>query len=427
MIFKDIDILDENFNRREHVNVEITNGVISYIGTAERESEEVISGKNRILIPGFFNAHAHSPMSLMRGYGENMTLQNWLFERIFPFEAKLDGKAVYNGMMLSIAESLKYGIVSSSDMYYFMDEMAEALSESGMKGNIARGITNMEGNPFDSLIAVSETKDAFRKYNGMYKGRIKVDASLHAEYTSDEQTARGLAELAKEYGMLMHVHVSETETEHEECKARRGGRTPVRYLADCGIFDVPAIAAHCVWIEPEDRNILKEKGVTVATNAVSNLKLASGVCDVKALLDLGVNVGIGTDSTASNNNLNFFEELKTMSLLAKVKCQDPTVITPKEALRCATLNGALAQGRKNCGLIKEGFRADMVMLKTDTANMVPKHSILNNIVLSATDSDIAMTIVDGKILYKDGEYTTIDIEKVIADSQESARNILKQL
>lgn len=429
MFFKDITIVNSDFEIEEHVNIAITGDIITYIGKDIPQGDHgmTISGRNRVVIPGFVNAHGHSPMSLMRGYGENLSLHDWLFTRIFPFEDKLTADAVYGSTMLGMAESFKYGIVSTSDMYYFMDDMIRAYSESGAKGNISRGISNMAGEPFAQLVSARESVEAIERYNGAENGRIRIDASLHAEYTNDEQTARGIAEVAKKHGVGMHVHVSETKAEHEECIERRGGRTPVKFLADCGLFDVPALAAHCVWIDDADREILESKKVTVVTNPVSNLKLASGICDVPALTDMGINVAIGTDSVASNNNLSMFEEMKTMMLLAKVKSEDPTVITPKQALYMATRGGAKAQGRRDCGAIKTGNKADLVVLGTDSPNMQPCHDLMNNIVLSATDSDILMTIIDGRIVYDFGEFPTIDVEKIAYETGHSVRDILSKL
>ena len=431
MLFKNITILDENFEIKSNMNVITEGNIITFIGEELPHTEdfgEVMDGKGKLLMPGFVNAHGHSPMCLMRGYGENLNLQDWLFTRIFPFEDKLTGEAVYWGTMLSMAESLKYGIVSTSDMYYFCDDMIRAFSESGLRGNISRAVTKFEDEtPFHEFKAVRELKDLAANYQGAADGRIIIESSLHAEYTNTEKAARELAELTGELGLRMHVHVSETRSEHEECKGRHEGRTPTRFLYDAGIFDVPSLAAHCVWIEEEDRKLLREKGVFVATNPVSNLKLASGICDVKALMDEGVTVALGTDSVASNNNLSMFEEMKTMSLLAKVKNEDPTVITPQEALKMATRNGALAQGREDAGLIKEGFKADLIMLNLNSPNMNPIHNLLSNLVLSATDSDIEMTMVDGKVLYEKGEYKTIDIEKVVFKADESVKDIISRL
>ena len=190
---------------------------------------------------------------------------------------------------------------------------------------------------------------------------------------------------------------------------------------------MPATAAHCVWIEGEDFDILKEKDVTVATNPVSNMKLASGVCNVPKLLDMGINVAIGTDSVASNNSLNFFEEMKVMALAAKVKFSDPTAVTPEQVLRAATVNGAKSQGRTDCGLLREGNRADLIVVDIDKPNMHPVHKLINNLAYSASGSDVLMTMADGKVLYQNGEYKTIDIEKTIFEAGKATEKILKQL
>lgn len=429
MLFKEITILNQNFEIEHDMYVGTKDDRIIYIGkdTAMEDFGEIYSGKNRLLIPGFYNAHAHSPMALMRGYGENLALMDWLNTRIFPFEDRLNSNAVYWGTLLCMAESLRYGIISSSDMYYFIPDMVKAVADSGAKANISRAVANPMGMDITKLPSMTEARDAITQFNGIENGRIIIDASIHAEYTSNEETVRCVADLAKEMDVRMHVHLSETKSEHEECKARHGGMSPAQYFNQCGIFDVPAIAAHCVWCEGEDFNILKEKGVTVASNPVSNLKLASGICNVTEMLKREIPVALGTDSVASNNNLSFFEEMKTFAILAKVREQNPTVITPKQALEAATINGALAQGRYDCGTIKEGNKADLLVLRTDVANMHPVHNMLNNIVYSATDGDIVMTMADGKVLYKDGEYTTIDIEKTIFETEAATAAILKQL
>lgn len=429
MLFKGITILNEAFEIEQDMYVGTEGDRIEYISkeAPEKDYGPVYQGKNRLLMPAFYNAHAHSPMALMRGYGENLALMDWLNTRIFPFEDKLDGNAVYWGTLLCMAESLRYGIVSSSDMYYFIPDMVKAVADSGAKANISRAVANPMGMALDRLPSIREAEDAIRLFNGAENGRIIIDASIHAEYTSNEETVRCIAAMAKEAGVRMHVHVSETKSEHEECKGRRGGMTPVQYFNACGIFDVPAVAAHCVWCEGEDFDILKEKGVTVASNPVSNLKLASGICNVPKLLKEGVFTAIGTDSVASNNNLSFFEEMKTFAVLGKVRADDPTVITPKQALAAATVRGAKAQGRADCGAVKAGNKADFIVLRTDVPNLHPVHNMLNNLVYSACDGDIAMTVSDGKILYRDGEYTTIDIEKTIFEAEKATAGILKQL
>lgn len=429
MLFKNITILDENLDVREGMYVGIKGEKIDYIGEKMPEADygEEYSGEGKLLMSAFINSHAHTPMTLMRGYGENMSLQDWLNKRIFPFEAKLNGDDVYYATLLGIAESLRYGIVSTTDMYYFCDRMADAVCESGAKNNIGRGITCSTEDELKDLPAYRESKDLFEKYNNKCGGRIKIDMSLHAEYTSTPKIARQLGEFAKELGANIHVHISETKFEHDECKKRHGGKTPVSYFNDLGMLDNKTTAAHCVWLEDEDYDILAEKGVTAASCPISNLKLASGVCNVPYLLKKGINVTIGTDSVSSNNSLNIMEDIKFFSLIHKEKYGDPTVITPKQALYAATRAGALGQGRDDTGKLKEGYRADLIVMDISGPNMHPVHDLVNNIVYSASGSDIVMTMSDGRILYRNGEYLTIDMERVKYETGKSIGRILNEL
>lgn len=429
MLFKNIAVLDENYQIKENMYVSTAGERIAYIGSEKPRGDfgYEYDGKGKLLMPGFYNSHAHSPMVLMRGYGENLSLQDWLNKKIFPFEDKLDGNAVYWGTMLSYAESLRFGIVSSSEMYYFMDDMVRAAKESKVKANISRAIVNFDDSDVWKLPSMMEMKRSFEEYHNMCNGRIKMDASIHAEYTSNHLAVEAVAGFARERRARMHVHISETKSEHEECKQRHGGKTPVMYFSDLGLFDVPATAAHCVWIEGEDFDILKEKGVTAAANPVSNLKLASGVSNVPKMLDMGINVAIGTDSTASNNSLNFFEEMKVFALASKTWYNDPKAVSPTQALYAATRAGALGQGREDCGLVKEGFKADLLVADISQPNMHPVHDLKNNLVYSASGSDVLMTMVDGEILYKDGEYYSIDVEKTIFEAQKATKKILGQL
>ncbi|MBQ9961542.1 MAG: amidohydrolase [Firmicutes bacterium] len=429
MLFKNITILDENFEIKKDMYV-VTEGThIKYVGKERPagEFDREYDGKGKLLMPGFYNSHAHSPMALMRGYGENLALSDWLNTRIFPFEDKLDGNAVYWGTLLSYAESLRFGIVSSSDMYYFMDEMVQATVDSGIKGNISRSIVHFSDSDVWELPSMHEMKRSFEQYHNICDERIKMDMSIHAEYTSNPIAVKAVADYAKENNARMHVHVSETKNEHEECKGRHNGMTPTQYFNSLGLFDVPATAAHCVYVEGEDYDILKEKGVTVATNPISNMKLASGICNVPELLRRGINVAIGTDSTASNNSLNFMEEMKAFALASKVNLLDPKVVSPTETLKAATVNGAMGQGRCDCGFLKEGARADLIVVNLNVPHMHPIHDLKNNLVYSACGSDVLLTMVDGKVLYDNGEFITIDIEKTIFEAEKATENILKQL
>lgn len=428
MLFKNITILDEDLNVQENCFVETKGDIITYIGKKrpEESSGEEYEGKGRLLMSGFYNAHGHSPMSLMRGYGENMALQDWLNKKIFPFEDMLDGEAVYWGTMLSMAESMKFGIVSTSDMYYFCEDMAKAVADSGMKANISRSIVNPAGEDPEAMDSFREMKALYGDLHESCGGRIKIDMSLHAEYTSDRRTAEALADYAGKLDTVLHVHVSETESEHRQC-IERHGMTPAAYLEDTGLFDIPAIAAHCVYSDDNDLEIFRRRGVTVATNPVSNMKLASGVCNAARVLEKGINLAIGTDSVASNNSLNFMEEMKVLAIGNKGFLKDPAVITPMEALKAATEGGAKAQRRDMCGALREGAKADLIVIDISGANMHPIHSIINNLVYSCSGGDVEMTMVDGKVLYEKGNYRTIDIEKTIYQAEKATKKILERL
>ena len=429
MLFKNITMLNENLDVEKERYVLVKGDRIAYIGDkppAEPCGREY-DGRGKLLMSGFFNAHAHSPMTLMRGYGENLALQDWLTMKIFPFEDKLDSNAVYWGTMLAMAESLKFGIVSTSDMYYFCEDMAEAVAECGAKSNISRSVTNITGEDPQTLTSMKENTDFYNKYHNTADGRIRVDMSLHGEYTSDARTARVLADCARDAGdVIMHVHLSETKLEHEECKQRHG-MTPAAYMEKMGLFDVPALAAHCVYAEDDDMDIFRAKGVTVATNPVSNMKLASGVCNASKVIDKGVNLAIGTDSVASNNSLNFIEEMKTLAISSKVYYADPTLIKPKDALRAATSGGAMAQGRTDSGILKVGNKADLIVLDISGPNMHPVHSLINNIVYSCSGGEVIMTMVDGNVLYENGIYSLIDIEKTVYEVEKATQRILERL
>lgn len=428
MLFSDITIIDENLDVKENQYVGIQGDYITYISKEKPKDDfgRVYNGKNKLLMTGFFNTHAHSPMTLLRGYGENMVLQDWLEKRVFPFEDQLTPDDIYWGTLLAMAESIRFGIVSTTDMYYELPSMVKAILESGTKNNISRSIVSPEAQDLWKLESSREMKDSFSTFHHAGGDRVRVDMSLHAEYTSNPQIVRQLADYTREIGTNMHVHLSETEREHEDCK-KRHGKTPTAYFNDLGLFDVPTTAAHCVWLENEDYQILKQKGVSVASNPVSNVKLASGVCNVPKLLDQGINVAIGTDGAASNNNLNFIEEIKYFATTAKVHYKDPTAVTPTEAIYAATIAGAKSQGRSDCGRLAMGNKADLIIIDLSGPNMHPIHKMKNNLVYSASGSDVVLTMADGNILYEDGEYRTIDLERIIYECDKAVNRIIKAL
>ena len=414
-LIRNVKLLEEYGFGTKTVAVVVEDGKYTYVGEAEPRIrvDEIIDGKGNLFIPAFYNTHCHAAMTLFRGYGEDLPLDRWLNEKIFPAEDKLTPRSVNVATKLAIAEMLSNGVASFSDMYMFMDEVAEAVLETGIKANLSRSIVSFaESDNIANDSRFLESVKLVKDYNGAGSGRLKIDMSLHAEYTNTEQMSRFIAEYTRENGLGMQVHISETEKEHRECMARRGGRTPIEFFRDCGLLDSRTTAAHCVYLTDNDINIIKEKKVSVAHNPVSNLKLGSGVMGLRKMLDKGVNVTLGTDGVASNNNLDVLKELQYAVLLGKGISRQPESVTAAEMFPLATRNGAIAQGREDCGEIKIGYKADAVLVNLDSVNNIPSYGYYTTLAYSAKSSDVLMTMVDGEILYKNGEYKTIDIEKL---------------
>ncbi len=428
MLFENISVLTDQFTVLHGQYVGVKGDQIAYLGAEKPDGDwgEHYAGKGKLLMPGLVNAHSHAPMTLLRGYGENLSLQRWLNERIFPFEDKLSDAAVAPATRLAIAEMLRFGTVSFTDMYFFSQTMADAVLESGIKCNLSRGLTVFDDSDYEQTAAYRDNCDLLDRYHGAGEGRLKIDLCIHGEYTTTPKVVEALAKHAAQTNSRVHIHLSETKLEHEECKQRHG-MTPAAYFEKLGLFDQPTTAAHCVWLEESDFEILARKGVTVAACPVSNMKLASGFARVPKMLRSGVSVALGTDSVASNNNLNLFKEIFLFANLYKGASQDPTVVTPAQALAAATISGMQSQGRVDSGFVREGLKADLTVLDIDTPWMVPAHDWTTNLVYSAQGSDVCLTMVDGKVLYQDGEYKTIDIEKVKYETQQETNAILKQL
>lgn len=418
MLFTNIAILDENLDYQPNMFVGVDEaGTIAYIGTEEPKQDfgRRYDGTGRLLTPAFYNAHAHAPMTLLRGYAENAPLQKWLGELVWPYEAKMDAEDNYWATLLSCAEMARFGCVSFSDMYYHTPERARAVAESGLKANLCTSPLAFEPKDISEYPCFAEMEDGIATYDGAESGRIKFDACIHAEYTNNDITAKSVFDWAKKNNVGLQVHVSETELEVKECRERHNGMSPVQWLDSLGAFDVPCTAAHCVWVDEDDIKILAEKGVTVAHNPASNMKLASGFAPIPAMLDAGVNVALGTDGMASNNNHDMFQDMYLMATIHKGKQLDPTVITPKQAFYAATRGGAISQGRQDCGLIKEGFKADLVAIDVSGPSWCPMTDPLCNLVYAGHGNDVVLTMSDGKVVYEDGTWPTIDLKAAKAE------------
>ena len=398
---------------------------ISYIGKEKPEGnfDSVKDMSGRLLMSGFYNCHNHCPMVLLRGVGSDLPLNEWLFNKVFPIEDKLTADEIYAGTNLALLEMLASGTVSFSDMYFEPQVTAKAVADAGMKANLTRPVQCFDPaeEPKDSF-RIAQSLELYDSWNNAADGRILIDFSIHAEYTCTEKIARAYSAECNNRGGLMHIHLSETVKEHNECKEKYG-KTPTQWFNDLGAFDSRAFAAHCVTLEDSDMEILLEKGVHVAHNPTSNMKLGSGFARVQKMLDMGINVALGTDGAASNNNLDMMEELHLASIIHNGYNQDATIMNADTVIKMATLNGAVLQGRNDCGEIKAGNKADIIAISLDKPHLRPIIDEKSLITYSAQSSDVCMTMVDGKILYENGEYLTLDKEKIYYDIEKAVKKL----
>ena len=400
---------------------------ITYVGIQRPQGsfEEEIDGEGGVLMPGFVNAHTHVPMTAMRGYGDGNNLQDWLHNYIFPVEARWDDRAIRCCTDLGLAEMIASGVTCIADMYGHSPAIAQEVAAAGISANLSVGGVQFtdDFNP-DTHNDCRVQRELTEQWHGYNDGQILVDASVHGEYTSHQQLWRWMAGYAREHGLGMHVHISETRSEHEECLARHG-KTPIQVLNDYGVWDGRAIAAHCVWTTPEDWAVMAEKGISAIHNPMSNLKLGSGIAPVPAMKKAGVNVCLGTDGVSSNNCTDFFGDLKIAAILHNGAGCDPLALLPIDALRMATANGGRALGRKT-GVIAEGYTADLILVDFSHLNLTPCHSVLSNLAYAAHGSDVRMNMARGRVIYKDGDFLTIDIQRVKREVADYALPLLFQ-
>ncbi|OUN22891.1 amidohydrolase [Flavonifractor sp. An82] len=387
--------------------------------------DQEIDGHGNVLMPGFVNAHTHVPMTAMRGYGDGNNLQDWLNNYIFPVEARWDDRAVRACTALGLAEMISSGVTSIADMYMHTDIIAQEVASAGISANLCCGGV-LFGDTFDpathgDCVAQRELTEKWHNYND---GQIRIDASIHGEYTSRKELWQWMADYAREHNLGMHVHISETKAEHEACIARHG-KTPIQTLNDYGVWDGRAIAAHCVWTTPEDWAIMAEKGISAIHNPISNLKLGSGIAPIPAMKKAGVNVCLGTDGVSSNNCTDLFSDLKFAAILHNGANCDPLALLPLDALKMATRDGGIALGRQT-GVIQGGYDADLILVDFSHLNLTPCHSVISNLAYAAHGSDVVMNMARGKVIYKDGEFFTIDLERVRREVADYALPLLFQ-
>ena len=408
-------LMDEEGTVLNNAFVAVEGDKIASVGTTRPEGpfHQEIDGKGNVLMPGLVTAHTHIPMTLLRGYGGGCDLQTWLNQWIFPAEAKLDDQAVAAGTALGLAEMIANGITCIADMYMHTPAIAQQVLEAGISANLSVGGVYFGAPDQFSPDTCGDCGNQIRlteEWHGAGDGQILVDASIHGEYTSNAPLWKWMADYAQKKGLGMHVHVSETQTEHQG-SLDRNGKTPIQTLDQYGVWDTRAIAAHCVWTTPEDWAVMAAKGISCVHNPVSNLKLGSGVAQIPAMKKAGVNIALGTDGVSSNNSTDLFQEMKFAAVLHPGVSRDPLALQPLDALRMATCDGARALGRKT-GRIAPGYTADLILVDFDRPNLTPCHSVTDNLVYSACGRDVVMNMARGNVIYKDGTYFTLDLEKI---------------
>ena len=374
--------------------------------------DQVINGKDRLVIPGLINAHTHSYMSIMRNCADDLSFMDWLFGRINPIESRLEPEDAYWGSLLSQIEMIRSGTTTFNDMQMHIHQTTRAASESGMRAIVCRGLT---GNDYDREDV--RLREAFEEMESWKDcSTLSFWLAPHAPYTCGPEYLRMVADVAKEKGLGIHIHLAESVAESENIR-KDYGCTPIEYAHRAGIFDVPVIAAHCVQLEENDISILARSGASVVTNPASNMKLGNGFAPVPELLSSGVNVCLGTDGAASNNAQNLFREMSHLALIHKGTHKTPQCVGAGEVFYAATAAGAKALNL-NTGSIEVGKKADLAILRLDLASMMPNNNLLAALCYSADGSETDTVIIDGKIVMQDRELKTIDEEKVFAKIRE---------
>lgn len=400
-------ILDKNFEIAKE-NVFIDGNKIIQVGGENEKAQEIYDLKGNLLMPSFKNAHTHSAMTFARSYADDLPLERWLNEMIFPMEAKLTGQDIYDLSRLAFLEYLTSGISACFDMYYFPEDMAKASVDAGFRTVMCGAVNNFK----ESV----ESLDGYYKQYNNYNELISYKLGFHAEYTTSPKIMKGIAKLAEKYEAPVFTHSSETKGEVEGC-IERYGKTPTALFEELGLFNYGGGAFHSVWVSDEDLEIYKKHGIWAIMNAGSNCKLASGVAPFTKMADKGINLAAGTDGPSSNNALDMFREMYLISATQKIQNNDASAADPLDILKAATIGSAHCMGLYDCDVIDEGKTADLIVIDLHRPNMQPVNNILKNIVYSGSKENVKMTMINGKILYENSEFINTDIEKIYRNAQ----------
>jgi len=412
--------------------VAVNGGTIVAVGTKEEigqkyTSEKILNGDGKAVVPGLINGHTHLPMSLFRGIADDLNLSDWLMNYIFPAEARNVSEAfVRAGTRLAMAEMFRAGTTTVVDMYFFEDAIADEAAKAGMRGIFGEGILDFptpDSPAFDD--GIKNTEKLIQKWKG--HPLIQPAVAPHSVYTLSEEHLKQVSDLAKREGVPIVIHLSETEKEVADIEKAKG-KPPIAYLDQIGFFGGRVIAAHIVFPKPEEIPILKEKKVGVIHNPQSNMKLSSGIAPIPDLLHSQIDVGIGTDGAASNNNLSLWEEMDIAAKLHKVASKDPTVVSAQEAFAMATINGARALGmEKEVGSIETGKKGDIVLVDLDGFHQIPNYNIYSTLIYATGSGDVRTVVINGQVVMEDRRLLTLDENQIKKETAQYFNQIKKSL
>lgn len=405
-------------------NIAIADDRIVAVGDVPEDfqAEKIIDGTQHFAIPGFVNAHTHASMTLLRSYADDMKLMDWLEQMIWPIEAKLHSDDIYWGAMLAAVEMIRSGTTAFADMYGpDMERVAEVVDVSGLRGVLSRGLIGVAP---DSDKKLEENAALYENYHGAAQGRITVMFGPHALYTCPPDYLKKIAAKAQALGAEVHIHMSETVGEIENC-LKEYGKRPFAHVASTGLFENGTLAAHCVYLDNEDIDIIKKYHIRVAHNPGSNMKLASGTAPVPRLLEEGICVALGTDGASSNNNLDMLDEVQLAALMHKVHTLDPLAVPALTAVKMGTEYGAQALSLHDVGRLQAGDKADIVLFSMRGAAWTPCYNPVSLLAYAAKSSSIDTVMVDGKILMENGALTTMDEERILFEAQKVADRLTK--
>lgn len=423
LLIKNVELLHTPNGDLYYIAVE--DNKITYVGKDMPENmqdAEIVDGKGKLATAGMVNTHGHVSMTLLRSYADDMELMDWLQNKIWPIEDKMNAQDIYWGAMLGIAEMLKGGTTCFADMYAFMENVARACAETGIRANLCRGLIGVAP---DKDVKLAENNVLAANWQGYDNGRIRISYGPHAPYTCPVDYLEKVIKAAADHEAEIQMHLCETKFEVDTCM-KEHGLTPIQLMDKLGMFDLGTIAAHCVHLTDNDMEIMAAKKVRVAHNPQSNLKLASGIAPVAQMLEKGICVGIGTDGASSNNNLDMLEECRAAAILHKATNFDPLAVPAQKAWEMATVDGAKTLGFDNLGLLEAGQLADIVLWDMHKPYWYPRNNKLSLLVYAASANDADTVIVAGKKVVAGGKLLTFDEEKIYVQASACMEKLLRK-